>query len=161
MWQIGGTQMEDICKKFPKICESPYKEYIDKDLENNKPPAYIEEQIRKYAKTKDECISRETIRRYKNYMVTHTEITQHTSKETKQSTYELEEELIKKIHQRSGEILLEILPTLSGGNVVQLFLGTGKLLQNMDIISNNTENLSELINDNTKAMLNDRANRSS
>ena len=143
--------MEDICKKFPKICESPYKEYIDKDLENNKPPAYIEEQIRKYAKTKDECISRETIRRYKNYMVTHTEITQHTSKE----------KLIKKIHQRSGEILLEILPTLSGGNVVQLFLGTGKLLQNMDIISNNTENLSELINDNTKAMLNDRANRSS
>ena len=24
--------MENICKKFPKICESPYKEYIDKDL---------------------------------------------------------------------------------------------------------------------------------
>ena len=157
MWQIGGTHMEDICKKFPKICESPYKKYIDKDLETNKSPAYIEEQIRKYAKTKDECISSETIRRYKNYLTTYTEPSSKPPKETNQLTYELQEDLVKQIHQRSGEILLEILPTLSGGNVVQLFLGTGKLLQNMDIITSNTENLSELINENTKAMLNDRA----
>jgi len=153
--------MEDICKKFPKICESPHKKYIDKDLENNKSPQYIEEQIKKYAKTKNECISRETIRRYKNYLISHREKTSPKLNETNQTTYELEDDLIKQIHQRSGEILLEILPTLSGGNVVQLFLGTGKLIQNMEIATINEENLSDLASEETILIINDRAKRRS
>lgn len=66
----GGIHIEDICKKFPKICNCPHKEDIDKDLQNGKTPYYIA----KWLKDTECPISDETIRRYQKYLKEHGEI---------------------------------------------------------------------------------------
>ena len=56
--------MEDLCKKFPKICNCQYKDKIDADLENGKSPYYIAN----WLKDTDCSISDTTIRKYQNYL---------------------------------------------------------------------------------------------
>lgn len=56
--------MEELCNKFPKICNCPYKDRIDKDLRNGKTPNYISKWLKE-----TECpISAPTIRKYQNYL---------------------------------------------------------------------------------------------
>lgn len=154
-----GAFMEAIKDKFPKIYESKYKNTIIQCLKEGQSPYSIAIWLKENTDCKDDCISESTIRRFKTYLISIGEIEQ---KETPEKIYApKDEDLTKEIHDSAGKELLPRIKNLSDGNLIQLFLGTGKLIQNMDIISNNTENLSELINDNTKAMLNDRANRSS
>ena len=67
---MGGTSTDELCKKFPKICECVHKERIDTDLKNNKSPYYVA----KWLKETDCPISEGTIRRYQNYLKQHGEI---------------------------------------------------------------------------------------
>lgn len=151
--------MEAIKDKFPKIYESKYRNKITQCLKEGQSPYSIAKWLEENTDCDDDCISESTIRRYKIYLININEI---EAVDPPQKFYApKDEDLTKDIHDAAGKELLPRIKNLSDGNLIQLFLGTGKLIQNMDIISNNTENLSELINDNTKAMLNDRANRSS
>ena len=64
--------MEDVCRKFPKICNCPYKNDIDNDLQKGKSPYYIA----KWLKDTDCPISHETIRKYQKYLFEHEMIKQ-------------------------------------------------------------------------------------
>ena len=57
--------MEELCKKFPKICNCPYKDDIDNDLKKGKSPYAIAQWLKK-----TDCkISDQTIRRYQKYCI--------------------------------------------------------------------------------------------
>ena len=57
--------MEDICKRFPKICNCAYKDDIDNDLQKGKTAYYIS----KWLKETDCPISYDTIRKYQKYLI--------------------------------------------------------------------------------------------
>ena len=56
--------MDNLCKKFPKICNCPYKEDIDNQLQQGKTPYAISKWL-----SKTECpISESTLKRYRTYL---------------------------------------------------------------------------------------------
>lgn len=117
---MGDTKMEDICKKFPKICNCPYKEDIDKDLQQGKTPYYISNWLKK-----TECkISDTTIRRYQKYLTEHGEITQ-----IQESPSHTEDDLLTKLEKKARAALESLdMDQVSDNVKVQLILGACKLI---------------------------------
>lgn len=114
--------MEDICKKFPKICNCSYKDDIDKDLKNNKSPYYIA----KWLRNTDCSISESTIRKYQKYLIEIGEI----SREQKQaSPSHKEDDLITKLEKKATDALESLdMENVSDNVKVQLILGACKLI---------------------------------
>lgn len=137
--------MEDICKKFPKICNCPYKDDIDKDLKNNKSPYYIA----KWLKNTDCSISEGTIRKYQKYLIQNGVIT-HEQKQASPSHQE--DALITQLENKAKNAILSLdMDHVSDNVKVQLILGACKLIygsshqiqMNADVTSENknTHNL--------------------
>ena len=114
--------MDDICKKFPKICNCSYKDDIDKDLKNNKSPYYIA----KWLKNTECPITETTIRKYQKYLIEHGEIT----REQKQgSPSHQEDNLLTLLGQKANEALESLdMDQVSDNVKVQLILGAAKLI---------------------------------
>ena len=141
--QRGDTLMEDICKKFPKICNCPYKDDIDNDLQKGKTPYYIAKWLKK-----TECpISEDTIRRYQRYLLENDGIPQQ-----QQSPSHTEEALITQLENKAKNAILSLdMDHVSDNVKVQLILGACKLIygsshqiqMNADVTSENknTHNL--------------------
>ena len=112
--------MEDICKKFPKICNCPYKEDIDKDLQKGKTPYYIANWLKD-----TECrISDSTIRRYQRYLLEHGEL-----KQEQESPSDKEDELLTLLEKKTSKALQNLELESANPNVqVQFILGALKLL---------------------------------
>ena len=126
--------MEDICKRFPKICNCAYKDDIDKDLCNNKSPYYVAKWLKK-----TECpISEDTIRRYQKYLIEHGEIT-HEQKQASPSHQE--DNLLTKLEQKATAALESLdIENVSDNVKVQLILGAAKLIYgNKHIVDANVD----------------------
>lgn len=122
--------MEDICKKFPKICNCPYKEDIDNDLKKGKTPYYI----RKWLKETECPISEDTIRRYQKYLIEHGGITREQKQASPSHT---EDTLLTKLEQKATEALDSLdLDNVSDNVKVQLILGVSKLIYGTKINAN-------------------------
>jgi len=112
--------MEDLCKKFPKICECPYKDDIDNDLKNHKSPYYIAKWL-----SKTDCkISHSTINRYKKYLIERDGIPQ----ETKSPSHN-ENDLLTKLEEKTQKAINNLdMDNLSDNVKVQFILGAYKIL---------------------------------
>lgn len=114
--------MEDICKRFPKICNCPYKEDIDKDLKNNKSPYYIA----KWLKNTECSISEGTIRKYQKYLI---EIGEITTEQKTASPSHAEDNLLTKLEKKATAALESLdMENISDNVKVQLILGACKLI---------------------------------
>ena len=135
----GDIEMEELCKKFPKICNCPYKEDIDQDLQKGKTPYYISQWLKK-----TDCkISDSTIRRYQKYLNDNGLIVQEQS-----SPSHDEEELLTLLEKKTTKALRNLELESANPNVqVQFILGALKLLigtkQTVDI---NADVQTELLN---------------
>ena len=126
--------MEDICKKFPKICNCPYKEDIDRDLKNGKSPYYIA----KWLKDTECAISESTIRKYQKYLV---EIGEITFEQKQGSPSHAEDNLLTKVEKIASLAADSIdMDKLSDNVKVQLILGAAKLIYgNKHLINGNLD----------------------
>lgn len=114
--------MEELCKRFPKICNCPYHNDIDRDLESGKTPYYIANWLKK-----TECkISDSTIRRYQKYcfdngiLIPTSEIN---------SPSENEEHLLTKLEKKAQKAIDNLdMDNLSDNVKVQFILGAYKIL---------------------------------
>lgn len=130
--------MEELCKKFPKICNCPYKEDIDNDLKKGKTAYYIN----KWLKDTDCPISYDTIRKYQKYLIEHGEITQE---QRHASPTEDEEELLTQLQKKAKAALTSLdMDNLNDNVKVQLILGACKL-----IYGNKHYVAADVTNDNT------------
>lgn len=112
--------MENICKKFPKICNCPYRENIDNDLKKGKTPYYISNWLKK-----TDCkISDTTIRRYQKYLLDIGEIQQKNG-----SPSHVEDSLITELEKKARAALESLdMDNVSDNVKVQLILGACKLI---------------------------------
>jgi hypothetical protein len=114
--------MEDLCKKFPKICNCPYKDDIDKDLKKGRTPYYIA----KWLREKDCPISDKTIRKYQKYLV---EIGEITFEQKQGSPSHHEDDLLTKLEKKATAALESLdMDQVSDNVKVQLILGACKLI---------------------------------
>ena len=114
--------MEDICKRFPKICNCPYKEDIDKDLKNNKSPYYVA----KWLKNTECSISEGTIRKYQKYLI---EIGEITTEQKTGSPSHKENNLLTNLEKKATAALESLdMENISDNVKVQLILGACKLI---------------------------------
>ena len=114
--------MEDICKKFPKICNCPYRDDIDNDLKNHKSPYYVA----KWLKNTDCAISESTLRKYQKYLISIGEISQEQKKASPSHT---EDNLLTKLEKKALAALESLDMDQVTDNVkVQLILGACKLI---------------------------------
>ena len=114
--------MEEICKKFPKICNCPYKEDIDKDLKNNKSPYYVA----KWLKNTECSISEGTIRKYQKYLI---EIGEITTEQKTGSPSHKEDNLLTNLEKKATAALESLdMEHVSDNVKVQLILGACKLI---------------------------------
>ena len=114
--------MEEICKKFPKICNCPYKEDIDKDLKNNKSPYYVA----KWLKNTECSISEGTIRKYQKYLI---EIGEITTEQKTGSPSHKENNLLTNLEKKATAALESLdMENISDNVKVQLILGACKLI---------------------------------
>ena len=129
---MGDTSMEDICKRFPKICNCSYKDDIDRDLKNNKTPYYVA----KWLKNTDCSISEGTIRSYQKYLIEHGEIT-HEQKQASPS--HTEDNLLTKLEAKATKAIESLdMDNVSDNVKVQLILGAAKLIYgNKHILNGN------------------------
>ena len=112
--------MNELCKKFPKICNCPHKDDIDNDLKKGKTPYYIAKWLKQ-----TECpISEDTIRRYQRYLLEHDGIPQEQS-----SPSHHEDDLLTKLEKKATAALESLDMDKVNDNVkVQLILGACKLI---------------------------------
>ena len=137
--------MEDICKKFPKICNCPYKEDIDKDLQKGKTAYYISKWLKK-----TECpISYDTIRKYQKYLLEHDMIQQEH-----ESPSDNEDDLLTELEKKAKKAIENLdMDQLSDNVKVQFILGAYKILYgnkhqvNMAADVTNTSNNTHNFND--------------
>ena len=129
----GNRLMEDICKRFPKICNCPYKDDIDNDLQKGKTPYYIAQWLKN-----TECpISEDTIRRYQRYLLEHDGLKQETA-----SPSHNEDNLITKLEKKATQALESLDMTQVSDNVkVQLILGACKLIYGNKHMINSTSHV--------------------
>ena len=114
--------MEDICKKFPKICNCPYKDDIDRDLKNNKSPYYVA----KWLKNTECPISESTVRAYQKYLISIGEI---EIKQKQASPSHAEDNLLTKLEKKATLALESLdMDNVSDNVKVQLILGACKLI---------------------------------
>lgn len=118
----GIILMEDICKKFPKICNCPYKDDIDNDLRKGKTAYYIA----KWLKDTECPISYDTIRKYQKFLIDHDEI---TTEPQRVSPSHAEDNLLTKLEKKATQALESLDMDQVNDNVkVQLILGACKLI---------------------------------
>lgn len=112
--------MEELCRKFPKICNCPYHNDINKDLQEGKSPYYIAQWLKD-----TECkISDTTIRRYQKYLLEHGMIEQK-----EESPSHSEDELLTMLEKKTLKALKNLELESANPNVqVQFILGALKLL---------------------------------
>lgn len=124
--------MEDICKKFPKICNCSYKNDIDKDLKNNKSPYYVA----KWLKNTDCSISESTLRKYQKYLIETGEI---NTEQKQASPSHAEDNLLTKLEAKATKALESLdMDNVSDNVKVQLILGAAKLIYgNKHILNGN------------------------
>ena len=114
--------MEELCKKFPKICNCPYKDDIDKDLQKGKTPYYIA----KWLREKDCPISDKTIRKYQKYLI---EIGEITFEQKQGSPSHAEDDLLTQLEKKASAALESLdMDHVSDNVKVQLILGACKLI---------------------------------
>lgn len=115
--------MEDICKKFPKICNCPYKKDIDKDLQKGKTPYYIA----KWLKNTECRISESTIRKYQKYLLEHDGLEVIGPEQASPS--DKEDQLLTLLEKKTTKALQNLELQSANPNVqVQFILGALKLL---------------------------------
>lgn len=131
----GGILMEELCKKFPKICNCPYKDDIDNDLQKGKTAYYIA----KWLKDTECPISYDTIRKYQKYLLDHDII---TTEQKQISPSHAEDNLLTKLEQKAT-IALESLDMdhVSDNVKVQLILGACKLIYGNKHLINSTSHV--------------------
>lgn len=114
--------MEELCNRFPKICNCPYHNDIDHDLENGRTPYYIANWLQK-----TECrISDTTIRRYQKYCFDNGILELKT---TIQAPSKREENLLTKLEKKALAALESLdMENVSDNVKVQLILGACKLI---------------------------------
>ena len=114
--------MEDLCKKFPKICNCPYKEDIDNDLKKGKTAYYISKWL-----SETECpISYDTLRKYQKYLI---EIGEITTEQKTGSPSHKEDNLLTKLETKATAALESLdMENISDNVKVQLILGACKLI---------------------------------
>ncbi|MBR3213150.1 MAG: hypothetical protein IKF79_01425 [Methanosphaera sp.] len=114
--------MEELCKKFPKICNCPYKEDIDKDLKKGKTAYYISKWL-----SETECpISYDTLRKYQKYLI---EIGEITTEQKIGSPSHAEDNLLTKLEKKATDALESLdMENVSDNVKVQLILGACKLI---------------------------------
>lgn len=140
MWKI-----DELCKKFPKICNCPYKDDIDKDLQKGKTPYYVSNWLKD-----TECkISYSTISRYRKYLLDNKLLQQKSA-----SPSDNEDELLSLLEKKTTKALKNLELESANPNVqVQFILGALKLIVgtkqqvdiNADINSEITTNLLDKI----------------
>ena len=129
----GNKLMEDICKRFPKICNCPYKDDIDNDLQKGKTPYYIA----KWLKNTECPISEDTIRRYQRYLLEHDGLKQETA-----SPSHNEDNLITKLEKKATQALESLdMDQVSDNVKVQLILGACKLIYGNKHMINSTSHV--------------------
>ena len=129
----GNRLMEDICKRFPKICNCPYKDDIDNDLQKGKTPYYIA----KWLKNTECPISEDTIRRYQRYLLEHDGLKQETA-----SPSHNEDNLITKLEKKATQALESLdMDQVSDNVKVQLILGACKLIYGNKHMINSTSHV--------------------
>ena len=114
--------MEDLCKRFPKICNYPYKEDIDNDLKKGKTAYYISKWL-----SETECpISYDTLRKYQKYLI---EIGEITTEQKTGSPSHAEDNLLTKLEKKATAALESLdMEHVSDNVKVQLILGACKLI---------------------------------
>ena len=114
--------MEDLCKRFPKICNCPYKEDIDNDLKKGKTAYYISKWL-----SETECpISYDTLRKYQKYLL---EIGEITTEQKTSSPSHAEDNLLTKLEKKATQALESLdMENISDNVKVQLILGACKLI---------------------------------
>ena len=124
--------MEDICKRFPKICNCAYKDDIDNDLQKGKTAYYIS----KWLKETDCPISYDTIRKYQKYLIETGVINTEQKKESPSHT---EDNLLTKLEAKATKALESLdMDNVSDNVKVQLILGAAKLIYgNKHILNGN------------------------
>ena len=151
---------EEICKKFPKICNCPYKEDIDKKLQHGETPYAISKWLNQV-----ECpISYKTISRYKKYLVDHSLFEEAPRKPKIKPKGNHKQEIFDLLEEKLLTTLTAFNPENASDNVkVQLILGAIKLLYpEDDDLTDITPELSSLATDErTIEILNERAKQGS
>jgi hypothetical protein len=124
--------MEDICKRFPKICNCTYKDDIDNDLQKGKTAYYIS----KWLKETDCPISYDTIRKYQKYLI---EIGEINTEQKQASPSHAEDNLLTKLEAKATKALESLdMDNVSDNVKVQLILGAAKLIYgNKHILNGN------------------------
>ena len=114
--------MEDLCKRFPKICNCPYKEDIDNDLKKGKTAYYISKWL-----SETECpISYDTLRKYQKYLI---EIGEITTVQKTGSPSHAEDNLLTNLEKKATAALESLdMEHVSDNVKVQLILGACKLI---------------------------------
>ena len=114
--------MEELCKRFPKICNCPHHKEIDHDLESGKTPYYIANWLEK-----TDCkISDTTIRRYQKYCFDNGIL---ELKSSIHSPSKNEEDLLTKLEVKAQKAIDNLdLENLSNNVKVQFILGAYKIL---------------------------------
>jgi len=131
----GGCFIEELCRKFPKICNCPYKEDIDKDLKEGRSPYYIA----KWLKETECSISETTIRTYKKYLIQRGMLDTKVTPKPKPQTNN-KEAIFEKAESLLGECLDSINFEQMSDNVkVQFALGMMKILYPQDGIVESEE----------------------
>lgn len=118
----GILIMEELRKRFPKICNCPHHNDIDRDLKSGKTPYYIANWLEK-----TECkISDTTIRRYQKYCFDNGILTLES---TIRSPSENEEHLLTKLEKKAQKAIDNLdMDNLSDNVKVQFILGAYKIL---------------------------------
>ena len=124
--------MENICKRFPKICNCAYKDDIDNDLQKGKTAYYIS----KWLKETDCPISYDTIRKYQKYLIETGEI---NTEQKQASPSHQEDNLLTKLEAKATKALESLdMDNVSDNVKVQLILGAAKLIYgNKHILNGN------------------------
>lgn len=128
--------MDDLCKKFPRVCNCPYKEDIDNHFKNGKTAYYVCQWLKKT----DYTISYSALKKYYDYLKENGEI--NPSFETTLDNEEIDEILLKKLQYAANNVDFD---NMNPNVQVQWVLGLYKILfgdkhhVNMaaDITSNN------------------------
>lgn len=127
--------MEDLCKKFPRVCNCPYKKDIDNDFKNGKTAYYVCQWL---AKT-EYSISYSALKKYYDYLVSIGEINTLVKPKPKPQTNN-KEAIFEKAESLLGDCLDSINFEQMSDNVkVQFALGMMKILYPQDGIVESEE----------------------
>ena len=114
--------MEDLCKKFPRVCNCPYKDDIDKDFKNGKTAYYVCQWLKKTEYT----VSYSSLKKYYDYLVENGEI---VIEQKKGSPSDSEDQLLTLLEKKTQKALQNLELESANPNVqVQFILGALKLL---------------------------------